>query len=635
MRPKLKSDVLYVPTDSGVHVFGAGADVALRGRAAYQWLDRLAPHLDGRTELEDLVRGLPEEKRQIVDALVERLRAAGCVLDATDDLPHGLTDRELETYAAEIAFVEYHLDSAPRRFETYRDSEVVVMGAGPVFVSLVCSVLHSGVRRLRAVRTTEAATDSGRLTQLAAEALHRDPDQEVEHAVWSPEEEAAAARADVVLHVVSAGDHVDRAVRLDRLCRDSGALLVQGLVLADVAWLGPCGPGWASAWSRLGATGPHRSSRFLGGPAAAVVAGHLGLAAFKARTGISGPHETEVTRIDLETLRTSAHTFLPHPDALTVCPEREEEFVSRVRSLRAAGPVGEQEFSARAARCFDPHLGVLRGLEEGEFTQVPLNVTEAVRPTDDGAPRVFGAGTSFAEARRAAALRGIAAYAARFTDSRRVNADGTVWGWDVADGCARRVPTSVASGLGPGVAARLGWDDAVTDGLAQHCVRLAVADVAGEVQAAGPVGLDLACASLDARAKSLLGLLRAAGGAVRVADVGGALGVPVLAWWQGGRAVAATCGPDAVVDGLERVLLDRQAVITDEPAYAPPTVAGLGSPPGEGAAAGAPWPAAPGPERMVDRLRARGLRPVAVPLDHDPAVHEVLPSLLRVVVLDD
>ncbi|MEU6479163.1 hypothetical protein ABZ858_20195 [Streptomyces sp. NPDC047017] len=634
MRPKLKSDVLYVPTDDGVHVFGAGADVALRGRAAARWLDRLAPHLDGRTELAELVRGLAEDKRRAVDALVRRLHAAGSVLDAAEDLPHGLTERELETYAAEIAFVEYYLDSAPRRFETYRDSSVVVMGAGPVFVSLVCSALHSGVRRLRAVRTAEAATDSGRLAELAAEALRRDPEQEVEHAAWSDAEEAAAARADVVLHVVSAGDAVDRAVRLDRLCRDSGALLVQGLVLDDVAWLGPCGPGWASAWARLGAAGPYRDGRFLGGPAAAVVAGHLGLAAFKARTGISGSHETELTRVDLETLRTSTHAFLPHPQARTaVRPEREAEFAGRVRALQAAGPVGAEEFSARAARCFDPCLGVLRGLDEGEFTQVPLNVTEAVRPTDDGGPRVFGAGTSFAEARRAAALRGLAAYAAWCTDPRRVDADATVWGWDVMDRCARRVPAAVASGLGPGVAARLGWDDAVADGVAQQCVRLAVADVVGG--RARPVALDLARATLDTRAESLLGLLRAAGGTVRVADAGAALGVPVLVWWQEGRAVAATCGPQAVADGLEQVLLDRQSVFTGEPAYAPPTVPGVGAPPGEGSAAGARWPSAPGPERMVECLRARGLRPVAVPLDHDPAVHEVLPSLLRVVVLDD
>ncbi|MFJ5679434.1 hypothetical protein [Streptomyces sp. NPDC093097] len=632
MRPKLKSDVLYVPTDDGVHVFGAGADVALRGRSAYQWLDRLAPHLDGATELAELVRGLPDDKKGVVTALVERLHVAGCLLDAAEDLPHGLTARERETYAAEIAFIEYYGDSAARRFETYRNSAVVVVGSGPVFVSLVCSALHSGVRRLRAVRTAETVTHTERLAELTDEALLRDPEQSVECVDWSGAEEAAPAGADLVLHVVASADAVERAVRLDRLCRASDVLLVQGVVLDDVAWLGPCGRGWASAWARLGVAGPHRPNRFLTGPAAAVVAGHLGLAALKARTGIAGPHDTELTRIDLETLRTSTHTFLSHPGARPARPESEAEFARRVRRLSAVAPLGAQEFSARAARCFDPYVGVLRSLDERDFTQVPLNVTEAVRHPDGG-PRVFGAGTGFAEARRSAALRGLAAHAAEFFDPRRVRADGTVWAWDVVDGRVRAVPAAVVSGQESAVAARLSWDDAVTDGLAQHCARLAVGELgAGRTR---PVPLDLgSAAALDPRARSLLGLLRAAGGRVQAADVGGALGIPVPAWWQEGRAVAVTCGPDATADGLERAVLDRQAALSGESDYAPPVVAGVGGPPDIPAEA-APWPVPPGQEEMVGALRARGLRPVVVPLDHDPAVHEVLPFLLRVVLVGE
>ncbi|MEV6566969.1 hypothetical protein [Streptomyces kronopolitis] len=114
MRPRLKSDVLYVPTGDGVHVFGAGVDLALRGRSAYQWLDRLAPHLDGSVELDALLGRLPDDKRQAVRALVRQLRAADCLIDAGEDLPHGLTPWELETYASEIAFLDA-FRSPPRR----------------------------------------------------------------------------------------------------------------------------------------------------------------------------------------------------------------------------------------------------------------------------------------------------------------------------------------------------------------------------------------------------------------------------------------------------------------------------------------------------------------------------------------
>ncbi|WP_309505898.1 hypothetical protein [Streptomyces pyxinae] len=661
MRPKLKSDVLYVPTGDGVHVFGAGADVALRGRAAYQWLDRLAPHLDGSVELAALVRGLPDDKRELVGALVGRLRDAGCLVDAAEDLPHGLTGRELELYDQEIAFIEYYGPSAARRFEEYRNSRVVVAGAGPAFVALVCSVLRSGVRALRAVRTDEAPTATARLAELVAEALARDPEQRVVHAEFGAAEEAAIGGADLVLHLATAGG-TERAERLAEACERSGTPLVQGVVLDDVAWLGPAGAtAWRSAWARLAPRGPHRADAFLTGPAAAVVAGHLGLAGFRALTGIGEDSEEgcRVTRVDLETLRTTVHGFLPHPAVLATGqgPETEAEFAARYAALSATPPLTEEEFSACAARCFDPHLGVLRELAERDFTQLPLNVSEAV-PHSPGAARIFGSGLGFTEARRRAALRGLAEYAAGAPDPRRYGPADAVYGWELGErrpvavpavevftapgpGRAARAdttgPATLVDTTGPatlvdttGLAARLGWDDAVAAGLAGQCARLALADLADG--RARPVALDPAAGAPVGRARELLELLRAAGGTVRAADIGGVLGVPVWAWWEGTRPVAVSCGPGAVAEGLERVLLSRQAALTGDAAYAPPPVPELGPPPGPEQQGD--WAPPPETYGMVAALRERGARPVVVPLDHDPAVHEVLPALLRVVLLD-
>ncbi|MFC9228852.1 hypothetical protein ACFTZI_07760 [Streptomyces decoyicus] len=637
MRPRLKSDVLYVPTGDGVHVFGAGADLALRGRSAYQWLDRLAPHLDGSVELDDLVGRLPDDKRQVVHALVGKLRAAGCLIDAGEDLPHRLTRQELETYASEIAFIEYHGDSAARRFETYRDSGMLVVGAGPVFVSLVCSALRSGVRHLRAVCTEEAVTHTERLAELTAEAAVRDPEQRISHIAYEEGrlERQVGGQVGAVVHVAD-GSGVDRALWLDELCREAGTLLVQGLVVDDVAWLGPAGADWRSAWMRLDARGPFRPNAFLTGPAAAVIASHLGLAAFTALTGIAGATEAadgarKVTRIDLETLRTSTHAFLPHPAAAPARPETREEFTRRIERLGATEPLDEDTFSHRAARCFDPYVGVLRGLDEGEFTQVPLNVTEAV-PRAAGAAPVHGAGTDFAAARRDAALRGLASYAAHHPDDRRYRPGGTVWGWAPDERRPEKAAACrvFATDHEVGVAAGLSWDEAVADGLAQHCVRLALRDVTQGRSRPRPVRLRPD--ALAAGERRLLDLLSASRGSVEVADIGEALGVPVLAWWQGGRPAAVTCGEEAVVEGLRAVLLDRQAVMTGEPAYAPARWGRLGAPVEGDGSAELPVPA--GPERMVEALRSRGARPLVVPLDHDPAVHEVLPFVVRVVIAD-
>ncbi|MFH9424147.1 hypothetical protein [Streptomyces sp. NPDC017529] len=630
MRPKLKPDVLYVPTADGVHLFGAGANLELRGGAIYQWVDRLAPHLNGTTTLDGLLNGLPDDKRAVVAALLRRLEDGGCLTDAEEDEPHGLTPGELRTYAAEIAFVEYYRGSAARRFETYRNSSVVVLGAGPAFTALISSALHSGVRRLRAVCTPEFPTDEDRLAELTGEAVRRDPDQELIRTVLSGDSDEELVKAldgaDAVVHVSSA-PVADRAVRLHRLCEEAGRLLVQGVVLDDVAWLGPSGAAWASAWQRLAAPEPSRPNAFLTGPAAAVVAGHLGLACFTALTGAREDERAALTRIDLETLRTSAHSFLPHPSAVDAPEESAEEFGQRIERLGSAAPLSGTEFSARAATCFDRYTGVLRALEEGDLTQLPLNVTEAVRPEGTG-ERVFGWGTGFAEARQRAALRGLARYAVTAPDPRRFADGGSVRGWDLVGKEVTAVPAGDVFVPGPGVAAALDWTEAVTAAVAQQCARLAVEDVRRGVVEAVP--LDVAGAPLEEAGRRHLDMLRTADGEVVAADIGAGLGVPVLAWWQGGRPIGVTCGPGAVTDGLELALLDRQSVLTGESVYAPAPDSGLGAPPG--APAGAAVPAGAELPALVEALASRGKPPVVVPLDHDPAVHEVLPYIVRVVL---
>ncbi|MFI9724442.1 hypothetical protein ACIHFE_33245 [Streptomyces sp. NPDC052396] len=627
MRPKLKSDVLYVPMRDGAHVFGAGADLSLTGAAAYQWLDRLAPHLNGVTDLDDLVRGLPADKSAVVRTLVDRLHEAGCLTDAADDLPHDLTDGERDTYAAEIAFIDYYADSAERRFQTYRERTFAVVGSGPVFTSLVCSTLRSGARQVHAVRTEESPTDLDRLAALAAEVLRRDPRQRLDHvtADGQPGWLSALDGAEVVLHVAS-GPAADRAPLLYDHCRARDILLVQGVVLDDVAWLGPAREEWRSAWLRLGARPPYRTGEFCTGPAAAVVASHLGLAAFKAVTGIATAEDSTVTRIDLETLRTSRHSPLPHPSERPAPAESRERFTERVELLADAGPLDEEEFSRRAARCFDPYAGVLREFDEQDFLQVPLNVTE-VLTREPGAGRVFGSGLGFAQARGRAALGGLARYAA----SAAAAAPGRMaWGWDPHRRIAVEVPLADVLGTGTGLAAELGWDAAVTDGLSQHCAELALADVAaGRVR---PVALAVDEMASGGRERGLLDMLSAAGGTADLADIGAGLGIPVLGWWQNGEPVAVTCGPRALADGLERALLHRQAALDGGAPYAPAGPPRLGPPPAPHPRAGAPVP--PDGAAMLRALAARGWRPVVVPLDRDPAVHDVLPFVLKVVLAD-
>src|SRR5688572_9326035 len=119
MKPKLKPDVYWVPAGDTLAFIHPGDPLTVRGRSALPLMDRLAPYLDGTVDLDELVGGLPEAKRDMVMTLVTALSDAGLIKDAQHDDPHPLTAAELERYAAEIEYIDHHVSSAGRRFHSF------------------------------------------------------------------------------------------------------------------------------------------------------------------------------------------------------------------------------------------------------------------------------------------------------------------------------------------------------------------------------------------------------------------------------------------------------------------------------------------------------------------------------------
>jgi hypothetical protein len=177
-----------------------------------------------------------------------------------------------------------------------------------------------------------------------------------------------------------------------------------------------------------------------------------------------------------------------------------------------------------------------------------------------------------------------------------------------------------------GTSAAFGWREALAHGLLQHCVRLTLSGRAAQRSEAAV--LDIEEFDSDPDVRFLSAMVRAARIDVAVADVTGPLGVPVVSaisnagpivYGGGGRVV------DAVRQALTATLLGYQRR-RDSALRAVMTTS-----------TSAPWtdPSAqesPSPDRLVDALRRQGYVPSVVALDHDPAVHELFPCLLRVVV---
>lgn len=650
MRPRLRDDVYLAPLPEGAFLLSHRGPVVFSGASIHAWIARLVPHLDGRSTLEALTSGQPPERAAMVHRVVAALREQGLVVDADADRPHELSPAEAERFAAELAVVGALSDAPAAGLRRYLDSRVLLVGAGRGVAALAEAMEQSGPRRCDVLEVAGA---------LPAERI---------------------AEADVVLRIAE-GDAPASDRPLDRACADAGVPMLQAVVCGEEAWLGPVGGDapvpWEAAWRRL------RSAPPQGGPltdvTATLVASRLAQEAFRRVTGVAaGSARPSLIRIDLQTLGSERHGFLPHPFTRAARCATAGEFLEAVEGIRRAPRLEEEELSRRVMACIDGRLGVLGEVTERGFVQMPLRVAEVTVANPVGPAPAFtliAAGPDAATARRRAALRGLAAYGCRQVDPRRLLArgDGTpllagpaatdgaaldrawvdlaagrlsaqVWGLRLHDGAPRPVDVAAAfpalirpgAGWGPvpsGVAAGYDWGEAIEAALLDHCLGRALA----EVTTAGPPYPELAVDSvaLDPIGARYRAMLETVGERPTVYDVTGSLGVPALAFCVGPRTVAYACAlhaADALREGWERVLLAYQAREHDQPEYAPPEVPPLAAP-RRGDRTGPP-PAPVEADGLVAALRAGGAVPVAVPLDHDPEVSRILPAMACVVLTD-
>lgn len=511
MKPKLKPDVYWVPQDDTLAFIHPGSPLTIRGRSALPLMDRLAPYLDGTVDLDDLVGGLPEAKRDMVMTLVTALSEAGLVKDAQDDEPHPLTAAELERYAAEIEYIDHHLSSAGRRFHTFRTTRITCLGAGMSLNALVHACLRAGVADLTVLVAEDCPTDTELLDRFVAENQKTDTLQRVRREPFAGSPSGlrdAVIAADLVLHV-SDRPVPARARDLDRLCREFGRPLIQGIVVDDEAWTGPvagaAGAGWESAWLRMRSNRPRSAaepepfpaepvaeSQFLAGPTASIVGNRVGFMAFQYVTGVSAASDT-VSLVDLETLDTTEYRFLPHPLAREVATETEAEAAQRFSEFLEWPAPDPASFSRAAAELFDPRLGPMRSLDESDLPQLPLHLAEVSvadpfgwLDTSDGHPTAVGLGDSFGAARHHAALRAFELYATLAVDPRRLlRGPDRVFARDLVADAWTTIDAELAYPVlgkpGPaetftrpvGLAAALTGDEALRLGLLDHCAWLA------------------------------------------------------------------------------------------------------------------------------------------------------------------
>lgn len=602
MRPKLRPDVYYVPTSDGAFIIDSVRSVTLRGGAIYQWVELLAPSLDGSVLLDDLTSGLSPAHQKMAGDLVALLERNGFVRDVTEDLPHTLTETELTRYQAEIAYVDFRCDSGPARFQNWRGTRLVIVGSAPLADSAARAAWHLGCRRVEIVDPTDDA--GARVARTADVEALREDDPALE-LVETPSTELVTAVAAADFVVVLTED----PVLVDAVADACTAPLLPVLVTRDQAWVGPNpgGPaGWTDTKARLTDTGalPAGPSTWLRGPAAGVPANTALFAVFRSVTGAyPEPVAGEVERIDLETLESKTGRVLPVGTATTPL------------TRESPSTLDSEAFSLAAAELFDPLTGPLLELEEHPV-QLPLRVAVARMVKGGEVSDILGVADAFVEARHDATLAALGRLAAAHPSGAPAR--------DLVSGEPGRVvdPVGIRDAYVPGIGSALDRDTALTRAVLDFATERAV-----PVPARAPL-IDRGDIA-DSAAGQLHRLELLAGEPVRLFQLDAEL--PTVLVTAGEEPLARAAGLDLV--NAVTLALSRATTVAQcgrDSATTPPRPGGVPEPFGSAAPLTGHLHSF---EDVVKLLASRGLRLGVVELDGEPVLRTATPHLIRVVEL--
>ncbi|WP_042377501.1 TOMM precursor leader peptide-binding protein [Streptacidiphilus melanogenes] len=430
-RPRLRRDVLFTETPTGVLFHNAQGGFGVNATSAYRFASLVVPHLDGRQSVAALCEGLGDGARRMLVHLVDALYTHGFARDVAADRVCGEAPPApvAARFEAQLGYLDHYADDPAGRFQRFRRSRVAVLGDGPAARWCALGLLRNGSA---AIGVAHAAGDWDELLPTvlseAAALTADDCPAAVELSAAFGSGRVGWAELDGYdLVVVAPGPDAARqtATLLDAGVPTGRALLPawsfggrlvagplmragsQGCWMCALLRLGANGDAAAAAevWSGLGLVAPlDLLGPRLGGPLAAMVGNLLGFEVFRITTGAL-PAETEDRLVvqDLDTLDVVTERLLPQPRCpycavagdppANVTPEAGRQTAGEAASVDESelaepdlvpDPVSVLQEAGRtrasqALESLEPllgsHAGVFRGFEDEEFEQSPLKVS--------------------------------------------------------------------------------------------------------------------------------------------------------------------------------------------------------------------------------------------------------------------
>ncbi|MGO0060373.1 putative thiazole-containing bacteriocin maturation protein [Brevibacillus fluminis] len=468
MRLKVKRDTFFLPDPKGsVYFRNNVGSFRMEGSGIEQWIETLLPVLNGEHTLGDLTEGLPDEYRDRVYEIAENLFQNGFVQDVSEDRPHQLTDKVRKQYASQIEFLNHFADSGAYRFQCYRQANVLAVGSGPFFVSLVAALLDSGLPKFHLLITESVPTNRERLKELAVHAQEMDADVAIEELglqIKGKRSWREAVQAfDFILYVSQEGD-VEELRVLHRVCREKGKVLLPAMCLQQAGLAGPlvhpdAAGCWESALRRIHQPALSKDPLLntFSSTAGAMLANIIVFELFKTVTAVTESEmKNHVFLLDLETLEGSWNSILPHP---LVTAQTEVKWIENLELLLEQDSVKNESSGLISyfRSLTSSKTGIFHRWEEGDLHQLPLAQCriQAADPLSEGParllPEMVCTGMTHEEARREAGLAGLEAYLSRMVGTFRTKlpADSGMVEPDecVGVGVGETVAESVCRGL--------------------------------------------------------------------------------------------------------------------------------------------------------------------------------------------
>lgn len=465
-RLKMKGDTFYLPVpDEGVYFRNNVGVFRMEGEMMDRWIEKLFPMFNGEHTLGELTDGLSAPYRERIYAIAEVLYRNGFARDVSQDRPYLLPEAIVERYGSQIAFLDSFGHSGAYRFERYREDRVLAAGSGPFLLSLVSSLLESGLPKFRVVITDAVPTNRNRLNELVQHARKSDAEVDVKELEWKGGGQKAWRELvqpfQTVMYVSPNGD-VEEVRKLQEICRNEGKRLFPAMILHQAGVAGPLvdpesGVSWESAWRRLHRTEVYKDPELhaFSPTAGAMLANVLVFEHFKAVTGaVESQLRNVLYLLNLETLEGSWHQVLPHPSAdvgTPFAPEWIPDAESRLEDTSAGG--GTNALLHYFNQLTSKQTGIFHAWEERDLHQLPLSqcLVQAADPLGDGPaellPETVCSGFTHEEARRESGLVGLEAYVSRWAKARMGDAAGIGAGATASEAAARGIQACLAEQL--------------------------------------------------------------------------------------------------------------------------------------------------------------------------------------------